>query len=82
MNIKKSCNCRSEKVTSSTWDDFLFFIIQQANKNNKARAVVSYGGAITDLQLEVANELGLKQYALVNAGLTSINQVIVYERPF
>lgn len=71
-----------ERPSQEVWNDFLFFEIQQANKNGQARKVIKQGMTISAVMSSVADELGGKVYAEIPVGLTSITQVIVYERPF
>jgi hypothetical protein len=71
-----------ERPSVEVWNDFLFFEIQQANKNNKPRKVIKQGMTISAVMSSVADELGGKIYAVIPVGLTNINDVIVYERPF
>ena len=71
-----------QKPSQEVWNDFLFFEIQQANKNGQARKVIKEGMTISAVMSSVADELECKVYADIPIGLTSISQVIVYERPF
>ena len=70
-----------QRPSVEVWEDVLFNAIQQGNANGKARKVVKDGMTISDIVVtnEESNE---KIYALIPPGLTSISQVIVYERPF
>ncbi len=71
-----------ERPSKEVWNDFLFFEIQQANKNGKPRKVIKQGMTISAVMSSVADELGTKIYAEIPVGIININEVIVYERPF
>mgnify|MGYP001164748958 CR=1 FL=1 len=65
MRIKKSCNCRSEELTEQKLKDFIFFTIQQANKNKKERCLVIDNGQLVDIQKEIAEAYNYKIVAYV-----------------
>lgn len=79
MKLKKSCNCRGGVLTKETWKDFLFYELQQTNKSGKDRALVYHAGALTSLDVRVAEELELKKYGLIRVGMRSTTEIEIYE---
>lgn len=50
MNIKKHCNCPSEKLTKQSFNDLIFEAIQMANKDQKDRMLIINNGTVSHIK--------------------------------
>lgn len=79
MRIKRDCGCGygGKDVTDTTLKSYLFYVIQQANKNGKDRAIILENDELTDVQKEIAIGYNKNIVGLVPAGLKSVNELSI-----
>lgn len=77
MKIKRDCGCGAggKHITNSLLNDYLFFVIQQANINGKDRAIVIEGEEVTDYQLNIAMMLRKNIVSVVKVGLNNVSEI-------
>jgi hypothetical protein len=75
LKIKQRCGCGmgGEKLTEAVKNDFKFYVMQQANKYKKPRAIVVNNGQVYDLALAAVTDEQI--LAIVPNGLVSIKQI-------